>query len=64
MKTKKKSYTINMIEENGKTSMNRICDGFNALELLGILELAREEIIKQMRCEIKPDIIKRTFIED
>ena len=61
---KKKTYIITFEKINGKSVMNRTNDGFTAVELLGVIELTRVEIIDQMRGMIKPDIIKRTVIED
>lgn len=47
-----------------RSRMTRTNDGFNGLELLGVLELTKSEILKQFAGEIKPDSIKRQFIED
>lgn len=64
MKTKKKTYIIECFtSKDGVTTMSRKIDGFTPLELLGVLELTRSEILAQMRGEIKPDIIKRQVIE-
>jgi hypothetical protein len=63
--TNKKTYTIEMIEhEDGGTQLIRTNDGFDAFELLGLLELAQLEIIEQIKGNIKPDIIKRNIVED
>ena len=61
----KKTYSIT-IEENeaGGYDMHRICDGFTALELLGILEFVQQEIIEQMNRNLKPDMIKREVVVD
>ena len=61
---KKKTYIITFEKINGKSVMNRTNDGFTAVELLGVIELTRVEIIDQMRGMIKPDVIKRTVIKD
>ena len=61
---KKKTYIITFEEINGESVMNRTNDGFTAVELLGVIELTRVEIIDQMRGVIQPDIIKRTVIKD
>jgi len=60
-----KVYTIKMeIIEGGKAKMTRTNDGFNGLELLGVLEIARKEILQELEGAIKPDVIKRQFVED
>lgn len=60
-----KKFSITLIEDNDKVSLFRENDGFNsAFELLGILEHAQLEILQQLSGEIKPDVIKRNFIED
>lgn len=63
--TNKKTYTIEMIEhEDGGTQLNRTNDGFDGIELLGLLELSQLEIIEQLKGYIKPDIIKRNIVKD
>jgi D-Tyr-tRNAtyr deacylase len=53
-----------IIYEDGSTRMNRTCDGFNALELLGVLEFTQIEIMEQIKGRIKPDLVKRTVLTD
>lgn len=61
---KKSTYTIEvLINTDGTFHLFRKNDGFNPLELLGLLEMAQLEIIKQMSGEIQPDVIKREVIE-
>jgi len=63
--TNKKTYTLELIEhEDGGTQLIRTNDGFDAFELLGLLELAQLEIIEQIKGNIKPDIIKRNIVKD
>ena len=38
-------------------------DGFNPLELLGILDWKRDDIFRQMRGEITPTVVARNIIE-
>ncbi len=58
-----KKYIISEIYyKDGTYAMKRTCDGFDALELLGVLELTQREIVDQIRGRIKPDIIERKFI--
>jgi len=52
---KKKVYTIEIIEYvDGSATMNRINDGFTAVELMGQLEIIQFEILEQMKGLIKP----------
>ena len=63
----KKTYTIKLETlEDGetKTKMTRTNDGFNGLELLGIIEIARNEILQELAGVMKPDVIKRQFVEE
>lgn len=61
----KRTYTITMTTDNvtGRTEIESVNDGLPALELLGLLDWKREDIIKQLRGAIIPDTVKRTVIE-
>lgn len=62
---KEKIFTIKVIEyENGKTFMERKADGFDAYELLGVITLTQQEVIKQIQGEFKPDFVKREYVVD
>ena len=50
--------------DDGTTTLNRVNDGFNPFELLGMLEISKDDIIQQIKGQIKPDIIKRKVIDD
>lgn len=59
----KDTYTVERITySDGSSQLTRTCDGFNPIELLGVLELAQLEIVDQIKGAIKPDIIKRKVI--
>ena len=62
----KQVYTIIIEDVDGNKKMTRRNDGFNAIELLGILELAQQDILKQMKGleEAEIDIVKREVVED
>lgn len=49
--------------DDGKVSVYRKARNFNAYELLGILEEAQIDILRQMKGEIRPEIIKRVAIK-
>lgn len=65
MSITKRTYTITMTTDNatGRTEIESVNDGFPALELLGLLDWKRDDIIKQLRGAIIPDKVKRTVIE-
>lgn len=56
-----KKYTITL-EEDETYRMKRSCEGFNPIELLGILEFCQLEILQQMAGEITPDVVEREVI--
>ena len=67
MKNKKpvtKKWVVELADNGDFVTLNRTNEGFTAYELLGILTQAKENILKQMAGEIKPDIINRKVIED
>ena len=57
-------YTIEVTTENGQTILKRTNDGFNAMELLGLLNMAGREVIDQLRGGIKPDLVERIVMVD
>ena len=61
----KKTYTIVLETKEDGNHMTRTNDGFNAFELLGILKIAEEDILKKIRntTENEIDIIKRKVVE-
>jgi len=62
----KQVYTITIEDIDGKKTMTRRNDGFNAIELLGLLELTQQDILKQLKGleEAKIDVVKREVVED
>jgi len=57
--TLRKWIVEHIIYNDGTTELKRTNDGFNALELMGVLELSKDDIINQIKGNVKPDIIKR-----
>lgn len=47
---------------DGTTAISRTNDGFNSFELMGILELSKDDIINQIKGNVKPEIVKRKVI--
>lgn len=57
---KKRQYKIVLYDyEDGTSKLTRLNEGFNAFEILGILERAQQEIIDQISGRIKPTVIER-----
>lgn len=48
--------------DDGMIHFNSEGEGFHTFEVLGFLDWKREDIIGQIRGEVKPDVIKRTSI--
>lgn len=62
---KKKTYTFEIIHyDDGSVAWNRINNGFNLLELLGIANLLSIDLALQVSNEIAPqiDMIKRSVV--
>jgi hypothetical protein len=64
--TTKKTYTIVLEKKEDGNHMTRTNDGFNAFELLGILKVAENDVLNQIRnkAENEIDIIKRQVVQD
>ena len=61
-----KKYTIEIIEDNKKISMSRKNDGFNAIELIGFLEMTKGDLINQFKglAEDKVDVITKQAVKE
>lgn len=61
-----KKYTIeHHCKANGDYKVVRTCDGFNALELLGIMELTRDSIVKQIAGYLpQPTEVEKNIVKD
>ena len=60
----KRKWIVEFITyDDQSTELKRTCEGFNAFELMGVLELSKDDIINQIKGNIKPDIIKRKVIK-
>ena len=61
---KKRTWIVEHITYiDGTTELSRTNDGFNPLELMGLLELSKDDIINQIKGAVKPDVIKRKVID-
>lgn len=57
------SYTVKWIDYPDGNKVIRINDGFSWIELLGILDLIRSEILEQVKGTVHPKIIERNVVE-
>ena len=63
--SKVSTYSIKMeYFDDGSTTMTRINDGFDPLQLLGLSDFIGIEIRDQILWKIKPDVIKRSVLKD
>ena len=58
-----KKFVLEVTEEKKEMAFKSRCEGFNCLEILGILERKKTDIMQQMEGLIKPDFIKREYVE-
>jgi hypothetical protein len=61
---RKATYTIEFEYTDNGTQLTRTNDGFNPLELIGLLQISIDDVMKQFKGEIQPDIVKRKVIQD
>ena len=63
--TKLKEYTLTMYLKDDLTlHINAKCDGFEALELLGLLAWKQNDILEQLGGKIKPDFVERKIVKE
>ena len=64
-KIKESTWVVKHITYNdGTTELCRTNDGFNPFELLGVLEISKDDIINQIKGVVKPDVIERKVIDN
>lgn len=59
-----KTYHVEVIQKDGKTNISRRSYGFNALELIGILEQSKQDILNKIAGLVKPNVVERTVVVD
>jgi hypothetical protein len=50
-------------DESGRGSFNCTNKGLSAMEIIGILTWKISDIERQLRGEVKPDVVKRTVVK-
>lgn len=59
-----KTYELKIsLDENLKIIVDTKNCGFNSLELLGLLELKKEDIMRQLRGEMQPEYVRKVMID-
>ena len=60
-----KKYTIEITDDGITTNMTRKNDGFNVIELIGFMEMTKQDLINQFKglAEDKVDIITKQAIK-
>ena len=60
---KKRTYTIEVTDyTDGTCNMKRTNEGFQAFELIGLVDELKFDLFAQARGEIKPDHIERVVV--
>ena len=60
-----KKYTLTLTQnDKGALNVETTNDGFNPLELLGLLSWKHNDVQEQLKGHIVPDTVSRTVIED
>ena len=62
--TEKKWVVTLTTNADGTSKLERVNDGFNAIELLGLCEMMSGDIRAQLVGRVKPDVIERKVIEN
>jgi arginine decarboxylase-like protein len=61
----KKEYILTVTRnDDGNIHMESTNDGFTGFEVLGFLSLKQEDIMSQLRGQVRPDKITRKVITD
>ncbi len=60
-----KKYTIEITDDGKTTNMSRKNDGFNVIELIGFIEMTKQDLINQFKglAEGKVDIIQKQAVK-
>ena len=61
-----KKYIIEITKTKEGTQLNRTNDGFNIFELLGLLEIAKGDLLEQFKKDAEDaiDVVKRQVVEE
>ena len=60
-----KKYTLEITDDGKTTNMSRKNDGFNVIELIGFMEMTKQDLINQFKglAEKKVDIITKQAVK-
>lgn len=60
-----KKYTIEITDDGKTTRMSRKNDGFNVVELIGFMEMTKQDLINQFKglAEDKVDVITKQAVK-
>lgn len=60
-----KKYTIEITDDGKTTRMSRKNDGFNVIELIGFMEMTKQDLINQFKglAEDKVDVITKQAVK-
>lgn len=56
-----RKFTMTVVDKKDKLHINTKNRGYNAFELLGILEIKKDDIMRQLKCESE---FERILVED
>jgi lysine/ornithine N-monooxygenase len=59
-----KEFTLAFRVEDNNMKIEGNNAGFTAAELIGLLEWKKQDILNQIAGKIKPDVVKRTVIQE
>ena len=61
-----KKYTIEITDDGKTTRMSRKNDGFSAIELIGFMEMTKQDLINQFKglAEDKVDVITKQAVKE
>jgi hypothetical protein len=58
----KKKFILVVCNNGDTLQVHSKNDGYTSLEIIGLLDFKKNDIIKQICGEVKPDVIKRTVV--
>ena len=59
-----KKYVLEITQDETGLHMSSECHGFFGHELVGLLDWKKDDILRQLRGEIRPDVIRRNVVKE